>query len=107
MQAAVTESVRKLPSPQQQAAAMEQRATFIFDAVNCPNMRKAPCVRMAWHVVEGRIPWPKVATLLSALNDCEREGRLEVPRSVYANKGFDRICRECGVDLPPRKNKPR
>jgi hypothetical protein len=105
--AGMAATTAKLPSPVQQTAAAEQRATLIFQAVACPNMRMAPCVRMAWHVVEGRVVWSKLATLFKALNDCEREGRLNVPRSVYANKGFDRICRECGVDLPPRKTKPR
>lgn len=107
MQERMAASTAKLPSPVQQTAAAEQRAALIFQAVACSNMRMAPCVRMAWHVVEGRIVWSKLATLFKALNDCEREGRLNVPRSVYANKGFDRICRECGVDLPPRKTKPR
>lgn len=107
MQDQMAATVTRLPSPEQQTAAAEQRATLIYQAVDCPSMRMAPCVRMAWHVVEGRVVWSKLATLFKALNDCEREGRLTVPRSVYANKGFDRICRECGVDLPPRKSKPR
>lgn len=96
-----------LPSPEQQEQAAEQRAQIIFQRVNCPRMRMAPCVRMAWHVVEGRIDWKPIAQLLKLLDQLDQAGQLGCPRSAYANRGFDKICRDHGVPLPPRANKPR
>lgn len=104
---AVGARLSSLPSPQEQQAAVEARAQHIFDRVNCPNMRMSPCLRMAWAIVEGRIDPGEVDELIRNLNKAQGDGLLVVPRSVYANRGFDRLCVRHGVPLPTRKPKPK
>lgn len=105
LEAPLIARLASLPSLEAQRQAAEERAQWIFQRVRCPRMRMSPCVRMAWNVVEGRIPLGRISQLLKSLDEADAAGRLQVPRSVYANRGFDRLCAEFGVPLPIRKPK--
>lgn len=89
-----------LPTREEQEQEAEKLIASIRFAVNCPKLRLSPCVRIAWHVVEGRVPIGELKRLLANLDRRRRAGELTTPPSVYFNLGLRRMYRRFGLTVP-------
>ena len=96
----------RLPTPEQKRAWAEQYVAVMLRAVADPLLRKSPCLRVAWSVVEGRIDWSEVELILSSLAEHRRHGRLQtlgpgrtpVTASQYFVGAAMRLFARRGVD---------
>jgi len=70
---------RRLPTPEERAASVEDLVAWQLRRVACPNLRQAPCLKVAWRVVEGEIPQREVDAILTAL-DAARSSEAGLPR---------------------------
>ena len=64
-------------------------------AVACPKLRRSPCLRVAWSVIEGRIPLADVDRVLASLK--KTRATLQAPASAYFIRAMQRVFARHGV----------
>jgi hypothetical protein len=90
-----------------QVAAAERLVSEISQRVRDSELRRAPCVRVAWAVVEGRLPRDRLYRILDRLDVLQREGKLCCDRGAYFVKSVQGAFRDLGLEWAGKPRKPR
>ncbi len=80
-----------LPSADRQREWVENLIDWLKQRVGDPNLHTTPCLRLAWAVVEGRVPLKDVHGLLASLDQARAAGRLLGEPWWYFTGGVKRL----------------
>lgn len=69
----------------------------ILARVADPQLRATPCLRVAWAIVEGRLPGVRLARVLRQLDDLRGRRELTTAAGAYFCGSMKRIFRELGI----------
>lgn len=70
----------------------------VFRRVGDSKLRQSPVLRVAWAVVEGRLPRERLYRILDRLDTLRKDGELNCPASAYFVVGAKGAFRDLGLD---------
>jgi hypothetical protein len=95
-------------SPQAREQRVHELVGIQLRRVRDRSMMRAPCVRLAWAIVEGQVKERSMYEALDHLDELDAKHELLKPRSSYYNGCIKRLLTRGGADVgPPNPPKPR
>lgn len=74
----------------------------IYRRVGDRKLKQSPVLRVAWAVVEGRVPRDRLYRLLGRLDELRASGQLTCPASAYFVRAAQGVFRDFSLDWPAK-----